>query len=243
MFENTSYRFADTLVLNGTVIPNHGLILLEDIGESDAQSLLCLTNHTDCCQCPAIGHWYFPNATYVPNKIINDYNLQWDFYRNRGPSVVRMHRRRGGVTGVYRCKIPNRNGTNIVLYIGVYTNNTGQLTFLHTSASCKLSCFHLTSGAVVVSFIQFQLTSELNATTPTFTLTCTSTGGPATTVTWTVDNHTVTEDRNQSQILTDPETATYNHTLAVTGRLVGWYECSVSNTKSSSNRSLMVVGT
>ena len=142
---NTSYRFTDTLVLNGTVIPNHGLVLLEDIGESDAQSLLCLTNRTDCCQPPQspggeIGNWFFPNGSQVFNK-----GDGWDFYTNRGPSVVRMHRRRGGVTGVYRCKIPNRNGTNIVLYIGVYTNNTGQLTFLHTSASCKLSCFHLTS--------------------------------------------------------------------------------------------------
>ena len=93
--------------------------------------------------------------------------------------------------------------------------------------------------------LQFELTSELNATTPTFTLTCTSTGGPATTVTWTVNNHTVTEDRNHhitSQILIYPEKATYNHTLAVTGRLLGEYECIVSNTKSSASRSLNVVG-
>ena len=125
---NTSHCFADTLVLNGTVIPNHGLVLLEDIGESDTQSLLCLTNRIDCCRRPAIGHWYFPNVTYVPNKIINEYNLQWDFYRNRGPSVVRMHRRRGGVTGIYCCKIPDDNSVVQILYVGVYTNTTGQLT-------------------------------------------------------------------------------------------------------------------
>ena len=73
-----------------------------------------------------------------------------------------------------------------------------------------------------VTSLQFQLTSELTATTPTFTLTCTSTGGPATTVSWTVNNHTVTEDSAYnitSQILIDPETATYNHTLAVNGTL------------------------
>ena len=105
--------------------------------------------------------------------------------------------------------------------------------------------FSLT-GDVVVSSVQFQLTSEMNATTPTFTLTCTSTGGPATTVSWTVNNHTVTEDRahnNTSQILTDAETATYNHTLTVTGRLVGEYECDVSNNKpSSASRVVAVIG-
>ena len=93
--------------------------------------------------------------------------------------------------------------------------------------------------------LQFQLTSGLNATIPTFTLTCTSTGGPATTVSWTVNNHTVTEDSAHhitSQILIDPEKATYKHTLAVTGRLVGKYECRVSNRRSSESEWLTVVG-
>ena len=96
----------------------------------------------------------------------------------------------------------------------------------------------------MVSSIQFQLTSELNATTPTFTLACTSTGGPATTITWTVDNSVVTEDSAHnitSQVLTDPETATYNHTLTVTGRLVGEYQCSVSNNKPSSSSGMLAV--
>ena len=92
--------------------------------------------------------------------------------------------------------------------------------------------------------LQFQLTSMLNASTPTFTLTCTSTGGPGTTVSWTVNNHTVTEDKDHhitSQILTDPETATYNHTLAVNGRMEGKYECRVSNRKSSASGNLMAM--
>ena len=42
--------------------------------------------------------------------------------------------------------------------------------------------------------------------------------------------------------VTDAETATYTHTLRVTGRLVGEYQCSVSNirTPSGSTRSLTV---
>ena len=160
--------------------------------------------------------------------------------------MVRMHRRRGGVTGIYSCKIPDGNAEVQILYIGVYTNNTGKLTFiLHRLCAYNPSCFHLTSGALEVTSLQFQLTSELNATTPTFTLTCTSTGGPATTVSWTVNNLTVTEDSAHnitSQILTDPESATYNHTLTVTGRLEGRYECNVSNRKSSASGYLMAVG-
>ena len=96
----------------------------------------------------------------------------------------------------------------------------------------------------MVSSVQFQLTSELNAPIPTFTLTCTSTGGPATTVSWTVNNSAVTEDSAHnitSQVLTDAETGTYNHTLVVTGRLVGEYQCNVSNNKPSSSSGMLAV--
>ena len=96
----------------------------------------------------------------------------------------------------------------------------------------------------MVSSVQFQLTSELIPTTPTFTLTCTSTGGPATTVSWTVNNSAVTEDGTHkitSLVLTDEETTTYTHTLAVTGRLQGEYQCSVSNNKSSSSSGMLAV--
>ena len=64
-----------------------------------------------------------------------------------------------------------------------------------------------------------------------FTLTCISTGGPATTVTWTRDLVTVTE--GTETVLDDPETAQYTHTLTVTGRVGGIYTCTVANNKPS----------
>ena len=42
--------------------------------------------------------------------------------------MVRMHRRRGGVTGIYYCKIPDDDAGVEILYVGVYTNTTGQMT-------------------------------------------------------------------------------------------------------------------
>ena len=38
--------------------------------------------------------------------------IMWEFYRNRGPSVVRLNRRRGGEEGIYRCVIPDMAGVN-----------------------------------------------------------------------------------------------------------------------------------
>ena len=73
------------------------------------------------------------------------------------------------------------------------------------------------------------------------TLTCISTGGPATTVTWTRDSVTVTE--GTETVLDDPVTAQYTHTLNVTARLEGIYTCHVENNKPSyDSRELKLLG-
>ena len=76
--------------------------------------------------------------------------------------------------------------------------------------------------------------SDLSGASPQFTLTCISTGGPATTVTWTRDS--ATDIGEEMTVLDNAETATYTHTLTVTvtGRTEGLYRCSVSNSKPSS---------
>ena len=113
---------------------NNSLVALEDIGKNDSTALLCVTDQTACCQTPyagdlgnAIGNWFFPNGSGVPSTTINyTSNLQWDFYRTRGQMVVRLHRRTGGVTGIYHCVIPDKMNVTQNLYVRVYTNNTGE---------------------------------------------------------------------------------------------------------------------
>ena len=73
--------------------------------------------------------------------------------------------------------------------------------------------------------------SDLNGASPQFTLTCISTGGPATTVIWTRDCGDVVGD--EMSMLNDAETAQYTHTLTVTGLPIGLYQCNVSNDKPS----------
>ena len=77
--------------------------------------------------------------------------------------------------------------------------------------------------------------SGVGVTTSQFTLTCISTGGPATTVTWTRDSETIVDDDTFSLTteLNDAVTAQYTHTLTVTGRLGGLYTCTVANDKPS----------
>ena len=67
------------------------------------------------------------------------------------------------------------------------------------------------------------------------TLTCISTGGPATIVTWTRDSVAIAE--GTKTVLDDPVTAQYSHTLdtTLTGRQTGVYTCTVANNKPSSD--------
>ena len=81
--------------------------------------------------------------------------------------------------------------------------------------------------------VSLTVDSDLNGPSPQFTLTCISTGGPATTVTWTRYSVTVTE--GTETVLDDSVTAQYTHTLTVTGRLGGLYTCTVTNNKPSND--------
>ena len=81
----------------------------------------------------------------------------------------------------------------------------------------------------------FTVNYDRNGNSPQFTLTCISTGGPATTVTWTRDSVTVTEGKET--VLDNRATSQYTHTLTVTGRLGGLYTCTVANNRPSNNES------
>ena len=70
------------------------------------------------------------------------------------------------------------------------------------------------------------------------TLTCISTGGPATTVTWTRDSTTVTE--GNGSLLNNAVTAQYTHTLNVT--TLGEYKCTVANSKPSTASASIKLG-
>ena len=118
-------------LLNGITYQNNSLVTLEDIGE-DNDALLCRTDNMMCCSRDEVpgreirGDWYFPNGDMVPNSRLMDGTMP-DIYRNRGDRVVRLNRKRGGVTGIYRCEmIPDTEGVFQTMYIGVYTASTGE---------------------------------------------------------------------------------------------------------------------
>ena len=98
---------------------------------------------------------------------------------------------------------------------------------------------HSIGAITLVGPVTLSVDSDLNRPSPQFTLTCISTGGPATTVTWTRDFTTVTE--GNATVLNDPETAQYTHTLTVRGNIEGLYTCTVANNKPSNDSACILV--
>ena len=83
------------------------------------------------------------------------------------------------------------------------------------------------------------------------TIICTSTGGPATNVTWYRDDTQINMASNEggiyehSQIITDTVSATYENRLRIvekSSEIAGTYTCGVRNPRGSRNKSLYIQG-
>ena len=83
----------------------------------------------------------------------------------------------------------------------------------------------LNPGIITAGFVEFTIITD-----NIFILTCISNGGPATTVTWTRDDVTITEG-TETQYNTGTGVSTHN--LTVTERLQGLYTCTIANYSAS----------
>ena len=96
------------------------------------------------------------------------------------------------------------------------------------------------SGVTISGDITFNLDSAPYEDPPRFTLTCITTGGPATTVTWTINSDNVNE--GIQSVLDDAVSGRYIHNLTLTRRQAGRYRFSVHNKISSGNSQKLVSG-
>ena len=110
--------------------------------------------------------------------------------------------------------------------------------YIHT-ADFFFALVVYTGDIAVSEAVVFRENSNYGRGSVQFTLTCISSGGPATNVTWTRNSEAVTD--GMRTVLNDSVNAIYTHTLTVTGRLGGHYKCTVSNNKPSSDSSSIVV--
>lgn len=100
------------LVLKNVFYSNNSYILNSHIGEGNDGALFCFTDLSPCCDSAsgsAMGEWFFPDESHVLAA-----DTRANFYRDRGPGTVRLHRRNNAMspTGLFCCEVPNASFIN-----------------------------------------------------------------------------------------------------------------------------------
>ena len=114
------------LSLRGDVIPNHGYVIISDIGTNDnpkTDSLLCITNG-DALAAGDQGNWFAPNWVRVNNEDVPGVR------RSRGAMVVRLFRNTAADTrppaeGIYHCIVQDATPELHTVYVGLYNSGGG----------------------------------------------------------------------------------------------------------------------
>ena len=117
------------LTLNDDYIPNHGYVMISDIGSTGGTALICNTNRINNISNPngpnSGGDWHAPDGTIVGD--LGSDNVP-GFERNRGPMVVRLHRNTATdppSEGIYYCVVEDDTFTNQTVYVGLYNSGGG----------------------------------------------------------------------------------------------------------------------
>ena len=118
------------LSLNGIVIPDHGYVVISDIGTvGDDTALLCITNRPPPTgSSNSGGLWFDPDGTEIAGNAVPG------FRRNRDPMVVRLYRNTATgppAEGIYYCFIHDDTDTVQTVHVGLYNNGGGDTLFVY----------------------------------------------------------------------------------------------------------------
>ena len=111
------------LKLRSDIIPNHGYVVIGDIGFSgtDDDSLLCITDGVANAD-DALGNWFAPDRDRV--RFIRVPGVT----RNRGDMVVRLFRNAATglpAEGIYHCTVQDATPVFQTVYVGLYNSGGG----------------------------------------------------------------------------------------------------------------------
>ena len=117
------------LSLNGDNIPNHGYVVISDIGTTDGTALLCNTNHIPTGGgTNSGGSWYIPDGSTV-GSFSGVGTTGADFGKNRGSGLVRLIRNSAATgtptEGIYSCTVQDDTLTLQTVYVGLYNSGGG----------------------------------------------------------------------------------------------------------------------
>ncbi len=105
---------AARFMFKGVDVPEHSLVVRETIGTANADTLMCVTDYSDCCT-DRENTWFRDFDFAIVSIKTNS-----SHYQTRDVGVVRFHYNGGGADGIFYCRIRVSTGDLQTLYIGVY---------------------------------------------------------------------------------------------------------------------------
>ncbi len=185
------------------------------------------------------------SSSYVSASIQYPYS-SFQFSTTRcGTGCYQLYSTHSFHKGIYTCRIQDSRGVYLDLHFGMYPygfNCKHYFMYLVNTSQCyNDTTDSLSSAAPVVTSLRRKASTK-------FTLICTSTTTPATTVVWTKDETTLSFDGTpyqHSQVVTYRQLSIYDNILTSTGTrasTLGSYTCTVSNRFGTNSRSAVILG-
>ena len=228
--------------LKGELYSNNSIVNITNIGTGE-DALHCITDRESCCRSHdggESGEWYQPGQMAVSE---NGRVSREDFSRNRGPSSVLLNRRNGATspTGLYRCEVLDSGGVSQSVYIGLYGDSEGDSEGEFLDVMNDTGTTHFISGIPILSSESPSYSHE------TRTLTCISSGGPVTSITWMKGGVPISASKLiflRSQRVMNTVASTYHNLLSINSNALsdysGTYSCRVSNSRGNSMMSTTI---
>ena len=120
------------LSLNDDIIPDHGYVVISDIGSTDDTALICHTNHPPPYN--GIGHsggdWLAPDRIRVTGITVPG------FRRTRAPMMVRLLRYTATdppSEGIYDCLVEDDTNTHHIFSVGLYYSGGGIFMYFYSN--------------------------------------------------------------------------------------------------------------
>ena len=202
-----------------------------------------------------MGRWIAPHGQDITHNTTDIFDVSVGGQNNPGNINISLEAGQSlgsSHQGVYTCIIPDEGGVERIFYVGIYPANFSckfcnyVLQFLRSQVSVSKTRSNVKIWVIIsiytvflcllhpiapVSVISLQRTGGYS---PNFALNCTSTGSPATTVTWRRDGMVLSSggQYEMTQTLLNGATATYVNILVVSGTpssLLGVYSCDIWN--------------
>ena len=124
MVSSFPYYIVDVyLSLRGDIIPNHGYVMISDIGSTVITALICHTNRPP----PYDGRDHSGGEWLAPDGIIVYQDDVPGFAKNRDPMVLRLYRVTGTpAEGIYHCEIEDDTFITRTVFVGLYNDGGGK---------------------------------------------------------------------------------------------------------------------